>query len=521
MIQKIRAPLFEALIAHAQSKPASFHVPGHRYGHSLAQPLWSESDYNGRKEELAARSVESLAADWFLPLMQLDTTELTATDDLHHPETSILEAQQLAARCYGSDETFFLVGGSTSGNLAMLLSVCEPGELMIVQRNVHKSVINGLTLAGAKAVFVSPEIDELTGIPTVPSVQNIEYALEQYPEAKAVLLSNPNYYGMGVHLRAYADAAHRKSVPLLVDEAHGAHYGFHPELPSSAIQEGADGVVQSAHKTLHALTMGAWLHVKGSLLQRERLKEALAMIQSSSPSFPIMASLDISRAIVEERGNKLFEASIRSAEMFRQRIEQTCQVLRIVSFAPLPAMQIDPLRICLTDRSGQLNGYQLQAELERKGCWVEMADPRQVLLLFGLQVGEADVDRLAAACADIDRLLSANDDGIDLKADRKDGSWRLNGQVQEHSDSYRGVSAPVQFGRELRHLTYETVPIEEAEQRLAAEMITPYPPGIPLVYPGEPLTSHGIAAIQRLAQYGAKFQGASDPSMNTIRVYKR
>lgn len=220
------------------------------------------------------------------------------------------------------------MGGSTSGNIALLLALCEPDDMIIVQRNVHKSVLNGLRLAGARAVFLSPQIDVHSGLATIPSIEQVKEALILYPEAKAVFLSNPNYYGMGVKLGPYAQAVHDHHIPILVDEAHGAHYGFHPSFPRSALSEGVDAVVQSAHKTLPTLTMGALLHVQGDRIPIPSLRESLAMIQSSSPSFPILASIDISRAMIDTLGPALFEKSTASANAFRRWLREQSTTIR-------------------------------------------------------------------------------------------------------------------------------------------------------------------------------------------------
>lgn len=192
MVRKFEAPLFEALRKHAAGKPVSYHVPGHHYGQALM---------NGWLDE---NPVFEAGREQYRSIMEIDVTELSSTDDLHHPEASILAAQQLAAAFFGADETFFLVGGSTSGNLALLLTLCQPQDIVIVQRNVHKSILNGLKLSGATAVFLSPELDPLSKTGTVPSLAALEYALKLYPDAKAVCLTNPNYYGIGVKLDEYA-----------------------------------------------------------------------------------------------------------------------------------------------------------------------------------------------------------------------------------------------------------------------------------------------------------------------------
>ncbi|MEC0207287.1 aminotransferase class I/II-fold pyridoxal phosphate-dependent enzyme, partial [Paenibacillus lautus] len=294
-----RAPLAEALMGYRERGASSFHVPGHKNGRAYAG--------------------EGNATEMLREAMRIDVTEITGTDDLFHPEGVIQEAQELAADCFGAEESFFLVGGSTAGNLALILTVCrEPGDILLVQRNVHKSVLNGLMLAGAQAVFLQPEMDKQSGLAVAPSEATLTAALEAYPEAKGAIITMPNYYGMGSDLRPLAKACHERGIPLLVDEAHGAHYGQHPQLPMNALSCGADGVVQSTHKMLAAMTMGAMLHVQGGLLDRSLLRQRLAMVQSSSPSYPLMASLDLARRLLHKQGAGAFTAGLAAVEAFRR-----------------------------------------------------------------------------------------------------------------------------------------------------------------------------------------------------------
>lgn len=485
------APLFETLIRLAKQDPVSFHVPGHRYGHT-----WEHHN-----------SAESEA---YSAIMKLDTTELSATDDLHHPEAAIAEAQILAAKRFGAEETFFLVGGSTSGNLALILAVCEPGDLVIVQRNVHKSVINGLRLAGARAVFVMPQTDDKTSLAVTPSLADVKTALDKNPEAKAVFLTNPNYYGMSVNLEPYAALIHAHDKLLLVDEAHGAHYGFHPALPRSAIFSGADAVVQSTHKTLTALTMGAMLHIQGERIPRYEVRQALAIVQSSSPSFPIMASIDISRAMIDRYGTDWFQEGIDSAAAFREWIAHRATALRAIQLSDSDNSnaynQLDPLRVVIWDATGAYSGYELQKLLEEQGCWAEMADPRHVVLVFHIKTSLADVEKLIASCLHIEMIIASTDRVIANTEDRT--------LLQQPAAS----DEPVLFYRRRNARTVR-VSLSEAVDTQSAEMVIPYPPGIPIVYPGEHLTMEIIQYIAYLSLQGAKFQGASDPAMKTIEVY--
>ncbi|MEC0373104.1 aminotransferase class I/II-fold pyridoxal phosphate-dependent enzyme [Paenibacillus chibensis] len=521
-LQKEHAPLYEALYEYKNSRQASFHVPGHKKGRAYAP-------------EGGAGFLEQV--------MEADVTEITGTDDLHHPEGVIRDAQQLAAECFGAEESFFLVGGSTSGNLAMILTVCtKPGDLLLVQRNVHKSVLNGLMLAGAEAVFLQPQLDESSGLLTAPAPEKVAAALASYPEARGVLVTMPNYYGMGTDLAPIAEVCHRHDVPLLVDEAHGAHYGQHPLLPASALASGADVVVQSTHKMLAALTMGAMLHVQGPRVNRGLLRQRLAMVQSSSPSYPVMGSLDLARRLLHVQGAEAFTAGLAAVEALQRGLAELPRFgllqpqarqqegLAAGSAAAAYTAQ-DPFKVVIYDRTGGLSGYELQRRLEARGCIPEMSDDRYVVLLYSLGSTEEDTCHLLEALTHI---------GIE-KADAQPASFSTGADASPgHSIAYPSeaektfvefstwnnshtshFSKPVRFSlTPLDPDEIEAVPVQVSAGRRAAEMVIPYPPGIPMLYPGEPITAAAAVHLQQLAQAGAKCQGVQDPKLETILVYK-
>ncbi|WP_308637000.1 aminotransferase class I/II-fold pyridoxal phosphate-dependent enzyme [Paenibacillus silvisoli] len=494
-----RAPLFEALTALQRSGPASYHVPGHKYGQSLMRMTDMDED----------------ALEAYRDIMAIDVTELSMTDDLHAPSGIIEKAQELAAEAFGSDHTFFLVGGSTVGNLAMILSVCEPKDLIIVQRNAHKSVLNGLKLAGAKSVFLMPQQDAESDLSVLPTLAQIEAALLRYPEAKAVFLTNPSYYGLSLDLAPYAELIHKHGKLLLVDEAHGAHYGLHPQFPRSAMQAGADAVVQSTHKTLPALTMGAMLHVQGERIDRKAIAEALRMVQSSSPSYPILASLDIARAMVHAYGSDLFRPGLNAAADFRNWVnEPTSGYVQAVDplneSGALLSIRVDPLRVVIREKYGRLSGFELQKRLETYGIYAEMADLHYIVLLFGLAASAVDVERLQTALAAI--AESADQEGLQPEQ-----------RIQLPIDVVHALSEPVEFtrmGAKHANTGTETMLLAESAGRLTAEAVIPYPPGIPLLYEGERITAEAILAIEQLVKHGARCQGASDPTMRTIAVLR-
>ncbi|WP_458120599.1 aminotransferase class I/II-fold pyridoxal phosphate-dependent enzyme [Paenibacillus sp. Z6-24] len=584
-----RAPLYEKLVRYASSGQRSFHVPGHKNG-----TVYQSADL-----------LEAFGQDLLGPMLRIDVTEIEGTDDLHHPEEVILEGQQLAAECFGAEETYWLVGGSTSGNLALLLTACtHPGDIVIVQRNVHKSIIHGLMMAGAKAVFLAPDMEPGSELAVVPSLQNVREALHNYPGAKAVMLTAPNYYGIGTDLAAIAAECHTHHVPLLVDEAHGAHYNHHPRFPTSALRAGADGVVQSTHKMLAAMTMGAMLHVQGPLINRSLLKQRLTMLQSSSPSYPIMASLDLSRYLLDMYGAELFTKGLQARDHFVEGVAGNSRfgVLEVDSAIynkksmngeaakntdadrdgrNLSCWTQDPFKVVIYDRLHHLSGTQLQKLLEQYGCFAEMSDERYVVLVFSLGSRMEDAQQALHALQQIEvkHSISIEEKGIKEESDIKelktlkalfiDGSAgkvikeleslkhlkrgtgshflneilandmiaeqaTLNSDIsvkqcntdQPDSDvQSQGIpliSEPIEFTMiPVSEEQIETVILEQARGRESAEMIIPYPPGIPILYPGERIGRQVHEQLLLVRDNHMKVQGAADSSLQSIRVFQR
>ncbi|PYI50196.1 aminotransferase class I/II-fold pyridoxal phosphate-dependent enzyme [Paenibacillus flagellatus] len=480
---KNNAPLLDALLRHRERGTASFHVPGHKSGRGLPP-----------------------VAGILREMMEIDMTEITGLDDLHHPEGAIREAQRLAASCFGAEETYFLVNGSTVGNLAAITALCGRGDTLIVQRNVHKSVLHGLMLAGAQAVFLTPRFDRRSGLSTGVRTADVETALTMYPEAKGVLLTNPSYYGLGVDLASIAEKVHARGKPLIVDEAHGAHFGFHPALPPSALSGGADLVVQSTHKMLTSMTMGAMLHVQGSRVDRGLLRQRLSMLQSSSPSYPIMASLDAGRLLMETEGAERLDDALRTVERVESYVRDK-PWYRTLPAAPADAYETkDPFKVAVSDATGALDGFALRDELELRGMMAEMADSRHTLLVFSLASEPMDADRLIRALDDIAAVH-----GLANRPTMEALSERL---LFDEAP----VSEPVRFGMDQQGRSTE-VPLLGSAGCVCAEMVVPYPPGIPVLYPGERITGTMVRYINDLAEMGARFQGAADPRFRTIRVF--
>ncbi len=456
----IRAPLYEKLIQFAKQQHCSFHVPGHK---------------NGRAYEQFGE---------FPSMLQLDLTELPGLDDLHQPEGVIAEAQQLAASLYRAEETFFLVNGSTVGTIALILTVCNPGDLILVQRNVHKSVIHGLMLAGVQAVFLAPEMDRQSGTALTVRFETIKQAAKQYPQARALFLTNPTYYGVAADLTDIASLLHAHEMLLLVDEAHGAHFGFHPAWPRSAMQCGADAAVQSTHKMLASMTMSAMLHIQGERIDRRRLRRTLAMLQSSSPSYVLMASLDLARARLAAIADYAFDRLLRELAHFRDQLHQTFPQgeVRLLDSAQ------DPCKLLL--RVQGMSGFALQTQLMNHRCPVELADERQVLLALSIETTADDLAQLLRALQAI---------SLTNRSTTKDS---IDGIL------YIEQSEPILFA--LNHpedCELSDLMLEEAVGRCCAESVTPYPPGIPLVLPGERFTAEHVKLLHRMVDDGVRVHG--------------
>ncbi|MGC5326773.1 aminotransferase class I/II-fold pyridoxal phosphate-dependent enzyme [Brevibacillus sp. SYSU BS000544] len=480
--RQLQAPLFEALTQHARFHPHPFHVPGHKMGNSF--------DRAGK--------------DIYQSILSIDLTEISGTDDLHQPEGVIAQAQQLAAEAYGAEETRFLIGGSTVGNIALVMTVCQPGNKIIVQRNCHKSVFNALILARAEPIFIVPAVDVITGIATGLRREDVERTLLQHPDAKAVFLTNPNYYGMGIDLAKMAATVHKFGIPLLVDEAHGAHFGFHPALPPSAMQCGADASVQSTHKMGTSMTMSSMLHIQGSRINRDRLSQVLGMIQSSSPSYPLMASLDLARRHMVIEGAKEIDRVLPRLEWLKDALG-TLPWLRLSVLQEGKAYTtLDPFKLLLFLNTREMAGYELQSYLEKERIFPELIDRNHVLLAASTGTSQADVESVWQVCRGLHPIPLTEADTIfepGLLA----------------STFLREQLIPIY---EANNLPKTSIPLVHAEGRIAAEMVIPYPPGIPLLVPGERIDGHVISLLQEMATGRVRFQGASDPGLRTIQVIR-
>jgi arginine/lysine/ornithine decarboxylase len=465
-----KTPLYSRLVGHAEGEPQSFHVPGHKNGTVISEKGQS----------------------FFKNILKLDATEITGLDDFHSPEGVILEAEELLTDLYKTEKSFFLVNGSTVGNLAMILAAVNENDVVLVQRNSHKSIMNALRLAKARPVFISPEYHEDYHVAAGLSLKAVESAIQDYPGAKALILTYPNYYGLTYDLKSIIDLAHRYQIPVLVDEAHGVHFIAGDYFPKSAVELGADLVVQSAHKTLPAMTMGAFLHFQTERVAMSKLEFYLQALQSSSPSYPLMASLDLARSYLGTYNQADLTYLKAELQKFRVSLEQL-ETIRILSGD-------DPLKLTIQSWSG----FELQTRLEAKGIFTELADPYNVLFVLPL-LKKNMAHYLQEAADKIKEVVSVIPRSV---------------SHPESKLTDKGISTLAASYKEMENQLCEPIPLEEAAGRVCAEQIIPYPPGIPICLPGEFITEEDIQMILYLIRKEAKIQGGEYLHAGKIKVFQ-
>ena len=465
-------PLVQALQDFHKKNPVSFHVPGHKHG-------------------VLSRLPEAMRH-----ALAYDMTELTGLDDLHEPLEAIRQAEDKLSALYGSDRSFFLVNGSTVGNLAMLYATVGPGDLVIVQRNAHKSIFHALELTGARPVFLSPEWHEPTQSAGTVSMRSVDYALATYPDVQAAVFTTPTYYGVvNEEMERIIEACHKRCIPVLVDEAHGAHFIVNDAFPKSALELGADVVVHSAHKTLPAMTMASFLHIRSRFVKVERVAHYLQLLQSSSPSYLLMASLDDARYYAETYTEQDYQALLE----YRRIMVQGLREIRGIEVVEPD----DGLKLLV--RATGHTGFDLQRSLEQQNVYVELADLYHVLLVLPLvKAGHEGFD------TDIRKKFQA---ALTAVADEGTTAARIDARILAGSPA-----SAVYTASQLHGMDTEWLDLWQAQGRVVAEAIIPYPPGIPTVCAGERLVQEQIGPLLNLLEAGCKFQGALDAVTKQVKV---
>ncbi len=478
-----QTPLYTALKNYIDEGTISFHVPGHKQG-------------RGNPE-----MVETLGKTFF----QMDVTCMEDLDNICNPVSVIKEAQSLAAQLYGADNAYFLVNGTTSGIQAMIMSVCEPGDKIIIPRNAHKSAIGGVILSGAEPVYIEPEIDAFMGIAMGVKAETVAQALEKHPDAKAVFIINPTYYGVASELQTIVNLTHAFGKPIIVDEAHGAHLNFDQRLPLSAMEAGADMSASSTHKLVGSLTQSSLLLQQGDLINPQRIKAVLNLTQTTSPSYVLMAYLDIARKQMAEKGEELIAQTYDFALWARSEIKKI-EGLYLMGEDILTqpgCFAIDPTKIVVNVRELGLSGYEVERILRKDyHIQVELSDLYNILAI--VSIGD-----------DRESLFSF------IKALKEIADARTVKNVVKYFMPLPTLPERVISPREAFYAETKSIPLEEAKGEISAELIMAYPPGIPIICPGEKITNEIIDYINTLRKENAVLQGTEDPEVKEIKVLNK
>ena len=475
-----RAPIYEALQGFRKMRVVPFDVPGHKRGRG--------------NPELAM-----LLGD---RCVNMDVNSMKPLDNLCHPVSVIREAEELAAEAFGAAHAFLMVGGTTSAVQSMILTVAKRGEKIILPRNVHRSVMGAMVLCGAVPVYVNPDSDVELGIPLGMSVASVKKAIQDNPDAKAILVNNPTYYGICSDLRAIVQLAHQNGMYCIADEAHGTHFYFGDGLPISAMEAGADMAAVSMHKSGGSLTQSSMLLI-GPNIQEGYVRQIINLTQTTSASYLLLSSLDISRRNLALRGKETFAEVIRLAEYARREInliggyyaysKEICNGDSVYDF-DVTKLSVNTLNIGLAG----IEVYDLLRD--EYGIQIEFGDLGNILAYISIGDRPMDIERLVSALSEVRRRF---------------GKTKTNLFTQEYIEPDVCVSPQEAFYAEK-----ESLPIDATEGRICSEFVMCYPPGIPILAPGERITKKILEYIAYAKAKGCSMTGTEDAAIERLNVLK-
>lgn len=479
-LDQSRMPIYEALVNFKKERVVPFDVPGHKHG--KGNPELTE--FLGQK------------------CMSVDVNSMKPLDNLCHPVSVIKEAEELAADAFGAKHAFFMVGGTTSAVQSMIMASVKAGEKIIMPRNVHRSAINAMILTGAIPIYVNPDVDKRLGISLGMSISQVEQAILENPDAKAILVNNPTYYGICSNLKAIVELAHEHNMLALVDEAHGTHFYFSDELPISAMAAGADMASVSMHKSGGSLTQSSFL-LLGENVNEGYVRQIINLTQTTSGSYLLMASLDMSRKNLALNGQEIFEKVRKLAHYARVEINQIgdyyAYCKELINGDSVYDFDVTKLSIFTLDIG--LAGIEVYDLLrDEYGIQIEFGDIGNVLAYISVGDSEANIERLVGALSEIRRRFKKGRSGM------LDHEY-INPQVV--------VSPQVAFYGEK-----ESLPIAKSANRVCSEFVMCYPPGIPILAPGEMITEEILSYIQYAKDKGCFMTGPEDMEINRINVLK-
>ncbi len=472
------APLEEAMIAHRLNRVVPFDVPGHKGG-------------RGNKELTDFLGINCLKAD---------VNSMKPLDNLCHPVSVIKEAQELAAEAFHAEHAFFMVTGTTGAVQAMIMTTCKAGEKIIMPRNVHRSAINALVVNGAVPIYVNPGVNKRLGIPLGMGVEDVKKAILENPDAKAVLVNNPTYYGICSNLREIVKLAHEHGMKVLVDEAHGTHFYFGENMPVSAMNAGADMAAVSMHKTGGSLTQSSLL-LCGKDINADYVRQIINLTQTTSGSYLLMASLDIARKNLSINGRELFAKTVKFAEYAREEInklggyyafgDELCDGDAFFAF--------DKTKLSVHTRDIGLAGIEVYDILrDEYGIQIEFGDLGNILAIISAGDRALEIERLISSLSEIKRLYSKDKAGL-----------------FDHEYINPDVTMPPQ---KAFYGDKKLVPLEESTGKVCGEFVMCYPPGIPILAPGERITDEIIEYIKYAKKKGCSLTGTQDITIENINI---
>ncbi|MFM6940713.1 MAG: aminotransferase class I/II-fold pyridoxal phosphate-dependent enzyme [Candidatus Planktophila sp.] len=467
------APLLDAYLSYFESARTPFTIPGHK--------------------QKAGRLDQGLGA-----VVDSDTPLYGGLDEIKLTNQTLKKAEKLAADLWGADFARFSTGGSTHANQAIVLALGAPGDKVAVSRTAHRSILSALVLAGLQPVWMSPDIDQATGVPIGIGIAELDKALTQNPIA--VLLTEPGYLGTISDLPALIAAAHKKSVPVILDAAWGGHFGFHPELPQHAFQLGADALITSVHKALPGYSASAILLARGRFLNLDRLEQSFETTHTTSPAGAPLASIDGVRALLQTRGEELNARLLKNVADFKNVVQSEFALPIFLYPSDFPTGRFDPTKLVLRVQQLGASGVEIEKELQAAGIRVEMADHDTIVFLATLADDADDFNRLAEVLIPI---------------------LKRNQQQRRHSATALSWSVVPQYGISMREAYFaktEMIPAANAEGRISADLIAPYPPGVAVVAPGEILTAQILEGLKSSKEAGVRIAYATDSTLANYRV---
>ena len=467
------APLLDAYLSYFESSRTPFTIPGHK--------------------QRASRLDAGLGS-----VVDSDTPLYGGLDEIKLTNQTLKKAEKLAAKLWGADFARFSTGGSTHANQAIVLALGAPGEKVAVSRTAHRSILSALVLAGLEPLWMSPDIDDATGVPIGIGIHQLGRALDENPIA--VLLTEPGYLGTLSDLPTLIAAAHKRSIPVILDAAWGGHFGFHPELPRHALQLGADALITSVHKALPGYSASALLLAQGKYLNLDRIEQSFETTHTTSPAGAPLASIDGVRALLQTRGEELNSTLLTNVLRFKETVQAEFALPIFLYPSDFPKGRFDPTKIVLRVQQLGASGVDIERELQAVGIRVEMADRDTIVFLATLSDSAEDFEKLADALIPILKRVQEQ---------RRESATALSWSVVPT----RGISM-----RDAYFAKTEMVSSLEAEGRISADLIAPYPPGVAVVAPGEILTAQILDGLKSSKDAGVRIAYATDPTLNQYRV---